>query len=867
MTTRRTFLKVLGATALATASLGRTKTALADVASSPQTEGEFFIFIIAAGGWDVTLWADPRNENVGIVNPASTDNTDTGALKKWVDAPMANGTKSFQLVRAKGDKLIFGPGIGTLADMGDRLTLINGLSMNTVAHPDGQAYSATGRHLQGGRVAASSIDTMVSNEMGKEQLLPNVSIRFPSSFVGDNLDRRVVPLILADVGSINRTLSRAQMYEPGNARDRVTAMLSEEANDLASRSAYPDMLHGFDLQYQALRKILTGNLLEVFNADALKKNHPDLDYKARFAGGSAVNAAFAVEAMKKNLVRSVSFAIGGFDTHNNNYRTQAQLQQETFGLVADTLKLLDNSPHPTKTGKKLSDHTHIMIMSDFCRTPQINLGMGRDHYPNNSALVISPRFKQNFVFGKTDHDQVLPAVAKKFADGERAISPPDLLATFVSAFGVNPRVYLRDGEVVPELLRIMSLRSTSILHAAVMGSFLTACGGAPAAFTKKGGAVSALDVHEVAWNPAKITVGNVRAVAEAGDVVCVFADNAATILVSQAPVSTDTSVQGWTGAAVLTPKSGASQIFGIDAKGRVHALRAQRSFDDVSDRFGLGAKSVRASTALGSGALLFASNAEVFVADGSRVSTFGAPALSELAPFGSGFIGIAQSGIYEFDLESHVGREFALPGVVHAVTGPKGRVVATTKNAVYAADPDGALSLVYAAEGDTLHGLVASGDTVWFADGSELGVVDEGRVRETSGAHIPSNAELAPSPRGDVWVMGSGALARYGMGGSLAAPAGNAPAGGTPPSGPSHQILPGSGDPWRDSLSAVFARSCSSCHLQGGSSGIDLSTEARWQTEKNDIRERVITTKSMPPPGHALSDADRAAIAAFVGKK
>jgi hypothetical protein len=460
MTTRRTFLKVLGATALATASLGRTKLAWADAAAGAN-DGEFFLFIIAAGGWDVTLWADPRNETQGIVNPASTDNTDTAPLKKWVDAAAGTGAtggvgaaggKSFQLVRGKGDKLVFGPGIGMLADMADRLTLINGLSMNTVAHPDGQAYSATGRHLQGGRVAASSIDTMVANEMGKEQLLPAVSVRFPSSFVGENLDRRVVPLILADVGTISRTLTRAQTFEPATSRDRVTAMLSEEAHELASRSAYPDMIAGMDLQYQALRKMLGGNLLEVFSADALKKNHPDLDYKARFAGGSAINAAFAVEAMKKNLVRSVSFAIGGFDTHGNNYRTQAQLQQETFGLVADTLKLLDASPHPTKAGKKLSDHTHIMIMSDFCRTPQINLGMGRDHYPNNSALVISPRFRQNFVFGKTDHEQLLPAAAKKFADGQRAISPPDLLATFVHAFGVNPRVYLRDGEVVPELL-------------------------------------------------------------------------------------------------------------------------------------------------------------------------------------------------------------------------------------------------------------------------------------------------------------------------------------------------------------------------------------------------------------------------------
>jgi hypothetical protein len=67
--------------------------------------------------------------------------------------------------------------------------------------------------------------------------------------------------------------------------------------------------------------------------------------------------------------------------------------------------------------------------------------------------VISPRFKANFAFGKSDPDQLLPLKAKKFADGERAIAPPDLLATFLAAFGVSPRKYMRDGEVVSELLR------------------------------------------------------------------------------------------------------------------------------------------------------------------------------------------------------------------------------------------------------------------------------------------------------------------------------------------------------------------------------------------------------------------------------
>jgi hypothetical protein len=447
---RRTFFKVLAGAAAAYAGLPSVES-VARAASA--SESEFFVFLIAAGGWDVTLWADPRNELKGIVHPASTENTDTAPLKHWVDAPLAEGARTFELVRPRNSSLVLGPGIGDLVDHVDRLTIVNGLEMNTVAHPDGQIFSTTGRHQQGGRVAASSVDTVLSNELGREQLFPTVSVRFPSSFVGDDLDRRVVPLAIDDVGSISRTLSRFRAYDSDRERDLVTAMLSEEARDLAKTSTYPDVLDGVALQYGSLRKMLSSSLQDVFSGNGLRKAHPEFDYKARFAGGPAVNAAFAVEAIKRNVVRCVSFAVGGFDTHGNNYRGQAQLQQETFDLVASLLRALDATPHPTKPTAKLSEHTHILVVSDFCRTPQINLGMGRDHYPNNSALVVSPRFKGNFSFGRTDPEQLLPQPAKKFVDRERAIAPPDLLATFVSAFGVDPRKYMRDGEVVPELLR------------------------------------------------------------------------------------------------------------------------------------------------------------------------------------------------------------------------------------------------------------------------------------------------------------------------------------------------------------------------------------------------------------------------------
>ena len=69
---RRTFLKLLGAaTGLGVGHFSPLRQALAEEANA----GHFFVCIHASGGWDVTLWADPRNEKLGLVSPSSGAST------------------------------------------------------------------------------------------------------------------------------------------------------------------------------------------------------------------------------------------------------------------------------------------------------------------------------------------------------------------------------------------------------------------------------------------------------------------------------------------------------------------------------------------------------------------------------------------------------------------------------------------------------------------------------------------------------------------------------------------------------------------------------------------------------------------------
>jgi len=384
--------------------------------------------------------------------------------------------------------------------------------------------------------------------------------------------------------------------------------------------------------------------------------------------------------------------------------------------------------------------------------------------------------------------------------------------------------------------------SACALASATGLSLLTGCG--PAPHTRAAGALTPLSVRPVNWNPGGVKVGAVRAVADAGNVVAVFGDSTATVLSSGAAVATETGVTGWISAETITGADGSARwIVGVDGQGHLYYLRGLSSFDDVSARYGLDGRKVRGATMLDASHVGFLLDQEIAVADGHRVTRYATGPLLALAGGGGHGAGLAKDIIVSFDAASLASRSFPLPDVTRVAVGVDGRLYATTPRAVYASGADGKLALVYASDADTVHGLAASGAHVWFADGRELGVVDGDHVAETTGAGLAADAVLSPSASGDVWVLAGGQLQRFAR----------------------VDAEPALAATWNGTLSPIFARVCSSCHQPNGSSGTDLSTAEAWESEKQAIRDRVVVTKTMPPEGHVLSDADRKAIAAWVG--
>jgi mono/diheme cytochrome c family protein len=327
---------------------------------------------------------------------------------------------------------------------------------------------------------------------------------------------------------------------------------------------------------------------------------------------------------------------------------------------------------------------------------------------------------------------------------------------------------------------------------------------------------------------------------DTANVVAVFADDRATVLASGAVVASDRSVHGWRYAAILPGEDGSPDWIGaVGRDGRIYRLHGMSQFEDVSPRYGLGAQRVLGGAVLGAGLVSFLLDHEIAVADGRLVVTRGAEGFRELVGGAGVGAGVGVDVVDLFGTSSQAVVSYRLPGIRSAAIDRAGRLYAITSRALYALSDRGSLELVHEAGGERLHGLAASGDNLWFADGAELGILDlnRGGVRVTRDASVGLDATLAPASNGDVWVLAGASLKRFArMGARTSAAA------------------------WTETLEPIFVRACSSCHLPDGDSGTDLSTPQAWESKRPAIRDRVVVRKTMPPAGHPFSEADREAI-------
>ena len=124
----------------------------------------------------------------------------------------------------------------------------------------------------------------------------------------------------------------------------------------------------------------------------------------------------------ENRVRYVEVTRGGWDTHSNNFE---QVENNCVDIDRAISALLLDLER-----RGLLSETLVVLTSEFGRTPDINPGNGRDHWPNAfSAMFAGAGIKGGTVYGRSDDH------GKRVV--ENPVKPQDLNATIARLLGIS----------------------------------------------------------------------------------------------------------------------------------------------------------------------------------------------------------------------------------------------------------------------------------------------------------------------------------------------------------------------------------------------------------------------------------------------
>ena len=127
-----------------------------------------------------------------------------------------------------------------------------------------------------------------------------------------------------------------------------------------------------------------------------------------------------------------------FDTHADNFNKLKKNMLPPFDQAASALV------EDLEERGRL-DETLVVMLTDFGRTPKINGGAGRDHFPGvYSAVFAGGGIRGGQVYGKSNPTGYEPA--------EQACGPPDLHATIFHALGIDTDHMIYDADDRPLVL-------------------------------------------------------------------------------------------------------------------------------------------------------------------------------------------------------------------------------------------------------------------------------------------------------------------------------------------------------------------------------------------------------------------------------
>jgi uncharacterized protein (DUF1501 family) len=347
----------------------------------------------------------------------------------------ANGG-SFREIDTAAPGLRFSEHLPRLAAQGKHLAVLRGLSTGEGDHGRGTYLMRTGRSPEGD-IRYPTLGSLISKELESDDVaLPSfVSVNpflgfdaaaYDAGFLGPRYaalavkprDPQFVTSGFAELGVDN--LAPPASVAPRNSAARLALLADLQSRMLEEHPTGPTRSHDTTLK-RAIR-LMNSEAGQVFD---LATEPPEI--REKYGPGTFGQGCLLARRLIEQGVPFVEVSLGEmgrWDTHNDNFN---QVQQLSVELDAGWASLMEELAE-----RGLLESTTILWMGEFGRTPQINGGGGRDHYPNAwSAVLAGGGIAGGQAYGRTSSDGTTVE--------EGQIGVGDLLATLCAALGIDPK--------------------------------------------------------------------------------------------------------------------------------------------------------------------------------------------------------------------------------------------------------------------------------------------------------------------------------------------------------------------------------------------------------------------------------------------
>lgn len=357
---RRDFLKALAASGMVAATPVVPTMARAN-GSIPLHEGDIFISIEARGGWDVTSFCDPKPDTE-LNNWAATDSVQTAANTSVQYAPFAKNSEFFER-------------------HGDKMLVVNGIDSQTNAHDAGRMHNWSGQ-FRPGFPATSALYAAI---LGKQ---------LPFAFVSNGGFRETAGLVpYTLMSNASQLLGLVNTNRPPSSS--FTRVLPDTQLELLKQAkmARLERLQQLDSLLPRSKEVVDEYVdarISQAQISVLEDYLPEERLPNDFFGyrsSKPRQVQLTLAACQSGLCVSADLSVGGFDTHSNH----DERHSESLTELTDTIDFLWQEAE----ARGLADRLKVLVSSEFSRTPRYNDGMGKDHWPINSAILM----QKNGVFG------------------------------------------------------------------------------------------------------------------------------------------------------------------------------------------------------------------------------------------------------------------------------------------------------------------------------------------------------------------------------------------------------------------------------------------------------------------------------------